>query len=53
VIGYNSSLPYGTYLLNNPKIIDPQTPIEFNISFPNAVPGFLKVFFEGTTVYGY
>jgi len=52
-IGYNSSLPYGTYLLNNPKIIDPQTPIEFNISFPNAVPGFLKVFFEGTTVYGY
>lgn len=52
-IGYKTQLPYGMYVLNNPKIIEPQTPIEFNMSFPNAVPGFVKVFFEGTTVYSY
>jgi len=44
---------YATYTLNNPKIIEPQTPIEFNVTFPNQVQGFLKVFFEGTVVYGY
>jgi hypothetical protein len=51
--GYRTQNQFGTYVLNNPKIIDPQTPIEFNVNFPDQVPGFLKVFFEGTTVYGY
>jgi hypothetical protein len=51
--GYKTDVPYGTYVLDNPKIIDPQTPIEFNITFPGQVQGFLKVFFEGTTIYGY
>ena len=51
--GYNANKPFGLYMLNNPKTIEPQTPIEFNIKLPNAVPGFLKVFLEGTTVYGY
>jgi len=50
--GYNTNKPFGLYLLNNPKNVEPQTPIEFNVDLPDAVPGFLKVFFEGTTVYG-
>ena len=51
--GYNANKPFGLYVLNNPKTIKPQTPIEFNINFPKQVDGFLKVFLEGTTVYGY
>jgi len=51
--GYNTNKPFGLYVLNNPKVINPQTPIEFNINFPKQVDGFLKVFLEGTTVYGY
>lgn len=51
--GYNTNKPFGLYVLNNPKTIKPQTPIEFNINLPNEVQGFLKVFLEGTTVYGY
>ena len=51
--GYNVNKPFGLYVLNNPKTIDPQTPIEFNVKLPNEVQGFLKVFLEGTTVYGY
>lgn len=51
--GYNTNKPFGLYVLNNPKSIEPQTPIEFNIKLPNEVQGFLKVFLEGTTVYGY
>lgn len=49
--GYNTTKPFGLYVLNNPKTINPQTPIEFNINLPNALDGFLKVFFEGTSVY--
>jgi len=51
--GYNTQKPFGLYILNNPKTINPQTPIEFNVNLPNEVTGFLKVFLEGTTVYGY
>lgn len=51
--GYNANKPFGLYVLNNPKTIKPQTPIEFNINLPDDVPGYLKVFLEGTTVYGY
>lgn len=51
--GYNTNKPFGLYVLNNPKAIDPQTPIEFNVNLPNAVQGYLKVFLEGTTVYSY
>ncbi len=51
--GYNITKPFGMYMLNNPKTIEPQTPIEFNINLPSEVPGFLKIFFEGTSVYGY
>ncbi|MBL4594700.1 MAG: hypothetical protein JKX68_12930 [Flavobacteriales bacterium] len=51
--GYNINKPFGLYLLNNPKVINPQTPIEFNINLPKQVNGFLKVFLEGTTVYGF
>lgn len=49
--GYNTAKPFGLYVLNNPKTINPQTPIEFNINLPTALNGFLKVFFEGTSVY--
>ena len=51
--GYNTSKPFGLYVLNNPKIINPQTPIEFNVNVPSEVQGFLKVFLEGTSVYSY
>lgn len=51
--GYNTQKPFGLYVLNNPKTIEPQTPIEFNVNLPKEVQGFLKVFLEGTTVYGY
>lgn len=51
--GYNTNRPFGLYILNNPKMIAPQTPIEFNVNLPQEVQGFLKVFLEGTTVYGY
>ncbi len=51
--GYNVQKPFGLYVLNNPKNISPQTPIEFNINLPEELNGFLKVFLEGTTVYGY
>jgi hypothetical protein len=51
--GYNTNKPFGLYVLNNPKSIEPQTPIEFNIKLPNEVQGYLKVFLEGTTVFGY
>lgn len=51
--GYNTGKPFGLYVLNNPKMIEPQTPIEFNVSTPQETKGFLKVFFEGTSVYGY
>ena len=50
--GYRTQAQYATYTLNNPKIIEPQTPLEFNVNFPNQVQGFLKVFLEGTVVYG-
>ena len=51
--GYNANKPFGLYVLNNPKTIKPQTPIEFNINLPDDVPGYLKVLLEGTTVFGY
>jgi hypothetical protein len=51
--GYKTNIAFGTYILDNPKIIDPQTPIEINVTFPGQVNGFLKVFLEGTTIYGY
>ncbi|TSE10333.1 hypothetical protein [Aquimarina algiphila] len=51
--GYNTTKPFGLYILNNPKIINPQTPIEFNVNLPNEVKGFLKVFLEGTSVYSF
>ncbi|WP_103071856.1 hypothetical protein [Aquimarina sediminis] len=51
--GYNTIKPFGLYILNNPKIIHPQTPIEFNVNLPNEVQGYLKVFLEGTSVYSY
>jgi hypothetical protein len=51
--GYNTTKPFGLYMLNNPKVIYPQTPVEFNVNLPKQVTGFLKVFLEGTTVYGY
>ncbi|WP_062053781.1 hypothetical protein [Aquimarina longa] len=51
--GYNTTKPFGLYVLNNPKIINPQTPIEFNVNLPNEVQGFLKIFLEGTSVYSY
>lgn len=53
VFGYDATKPFGQYVLNNPKLIEPQTPIEFNISLPSELSGFVKVFFEGTVVYGY
>ncbi|NQY09814.1 MAG: hypothetical protein HRT71_09915 [Flavobacteriales bacterium] len=52
-VGYNNQKPFGLYVLDNPKKIDPQTPFEFNVDLPNEVDGFLKVFFVGTVVYGY
>jgi hypothetical protein len=52
-VGYDVNKPFGLYVLNNPKNITPQTPIEFNVNLPAAEPGFLKVMLEGTTVYGY
>lgn len=51
--GYNTIKPFGLYIVDNPKIVAPQTPIEFNVNLPNEVSGFLKVFLEGTTVYGF
>jgi len=51
--GYNINKPFGLYVLINTKNVEPQTPIEFNVDLPNAVPGFLKVFLEGTTIFGY
>ena len=51
--GYNVQKPFGLYVLNNPKIIEPQTPIEFNVTLPDALNGYLKIFLEGTTVYSY
>lgn len=51
--GYNTNKPFGLYMLNNPKVINPQTPIEFNVNLPKQVAGFLKVFLEVTTVYGF
>lgn len=53
MFGYNNSKPFCLYVLNNPKTIDPQTPIEFNVSLPDELQGYLKVFLEGTVVYGY
>jgi hypothetical protein len=53
IFGYSVHKPFGLYVLNNPKTINPQTPIEFNISLPAQVDGFVKVFFEGTTVYNF
>jgi len=53
IFGYNTAKPFGLYILNNPKLIKPQTPIEFNISLPSEVQGFVKVFFEGTAVYAH
>ncbi len=50
--GYNTGKPFGLYVLNNPKMISPQTPIEFNVNLPKEVGGYLKVFLEGTSVYG-
>ena len=51
--GYNVDKPFGTYVLNNPKTINPQTPIEFNVKLPTELNGYLKVFLEGTTVYNF
>ena len=51
--GYNTNKPFGLYELDNPKIINPQSPVSFNVNLPKQVQGFLKVFLEGTTVYGY
>ncbi|MCI5058473.1 MAG: hypothetical protein MRY83_20340, partial [Flavobacteriales bacterium] len=39
--GYNTNKPFGLYVLNNPKTIEPQTPIEFNVDLPDDVNGFL------------
>lgn len=51
IFGYNVQKPFGLYVLDNPKLIEPQTPIEFNIALPANQPGFLKVMLEGTTIY--
>ncbi len=51
--GYNITKPFGLYVLDNPKTIKPQTPIEFNVTLPLALTGFLKVFLNGTTIYDY
>lgn len=51
--GYNINKPFGLYPLDNPKDVLPQSPIEVNIETKNEVTGFLKVFLEGTIVYGY
>ncbi|MEW7279722.1 hypothetical protein ABW636_14105 [Aquimarina sp. 2201CG1-2-11] len=51
--GYNTGKPFGLYVLNNPKNIAPQTPIEFNINLPKEVQGYVKIFLEGTSVYGH
>lgn len=53
IFGYDVHKPFGMYILNNPKVINPQTPIEFNIDLPNELQGYLKVFLEGTTVYNF
>jgi len=50
IYGYDTNKPFGLYILNNPKLISPQTPIEFNVNLPNEVKGYLKVFLEGTSV---
>ncbi|MCB0396829.1 MAG: hypothetical protein KDD36_09260 [Flavobacteriales bacterium] len=52
-VGYNVDKPFGLYVLSNPKTVEPQTPIEFNVDLPNAVAGFLKIELIGTTVYGF
>ena len=52
-MGYNTHKPFGLYVLNNPKSVEPQTPIEFNVDLPEDLEGYLKVFLEGTSVYGY
>jgi len=49
--GYNTTKPFGLYVLNNPKSVEPQTSIEFNVDLPQQVKGFLKIFLLGTTVY--
>ena len=51
IFGYNTQQPFGLYVLDNPKLIEPQTPVEFNVSVPDNLPGFLKIMLEGTTVY--
>lgn len=48
--GYNTQKPFGLYVLNNPKVVLPQTPLEFNVNLPEEVSGYLKAFFEGTNV---
>jgi len=51
--GFDVHKPFGMYVLNNPKVINPQTPIEFNVDLPTDLQGHLKVFLEGTTVYNF
>lgn len=51
--GFDVHKPFGMYVLNNPKVISPQTPIEFNVDLPSELQGHLKVFLEGTTVYNF
>lgn len=53
MFGYNITKPFGLYILDNPKTIKPQTPIEFNVTLPAALVGFLKVYLNGTTIYDY
>lgn len=51
--GYDTNKAKGLYLLNHPKLIHPQTPIEFNINTAGEVQGFVRVSFEGTVVSTY
>ncbi len=51
--GYNTTKPFGLYLVDSPKVVQPQTPIEFNVDIPNEIKGYLKVFLEGISVYSF
>ncbi len=50
IYGYDSLKPFGLYILDNPKIIDAQTPMEFNLDLPTDLGGHLKLFLEGVVV---
>lgn len=51
--GYNTTKPFGLYLVDSPKVVEPQTPIEFNVDVPSELKGYLKVFLEGISVYSF